>query len=1123
MPFSRATMTDRIQKLVEASNPFEVLLPAVANHEGGSALEVHGLAGSLAAVVVAGIFRVTGRQILLVMRDADTADQMRDDLLLCAGPDAVLRFGAGAFTDIQALRALSAGSPVLVVAHAAVLLSGVPAPEAVRSQSITIRQHDEIPFTKLRTLLDTYGFERKDFVEGSGDYAVRGGILDVFPFAGENPLRLEFAGEGLESIREFEPVSQRSIRELSIAVIVPNLLAPPSGDSRPQHSFLLHDFLASGALVLAHEPELVAAAYNAAAAKMTNSPGTYADLEALLSLFPRLHLRSGRPGTASIDFGASSQPSFNSSVQQLRMAVADLQARQFGVVFACDSPAEAARLKDLIKDIQAERDQPSDSSAEIPVDVAAIDFHQHAFHQGFIYPASRLAVLTEHQIFNRLKRRGKRLAPKFRGISDRELHQLRRGDYVVHADFGIGRFAGLSRIRIGSSEQEVVKVQYAERDTLYVNLNYINRLQKYSSQEGHIPKLTRLGSPEWDRLKARTKERVKDIARSLISLYAKRKTSPGYAFSPDTPWQKELEASFLYEDTFDQAKATLEIKQDMESPLPMDRLVCGDVGFGKTEVAVRAAFKTVMDGKQVAVLVPTTILAMQHFNTFIDRTARYGVQVRVLSRFKPRNEQIQILKELSGGTADIVIGTHRLLSKDVAVKNLGLLVIDEEHRFGVAAKEKLRHLRTEVDTLSLTATPIPRTLHFSLMGARDLSIIATPPRNRLPILTEITQWNDDLIRDAVLRELQRGGQVYFVHDRIQNIEEVTDRLKKVLPGIRIAYAHGQMHAHELEEAMLSFLEKKIDILVSTKIIESGLDIPNVNTIIINRAERFGMAELYQLRGRVGRSNLQAYAYLLTPPFSVLPAQTIKRLQALQEFNELGSGFNLAMRDLEIRGAGNLLGAEQSGFIESLGFETYTRILEEAVQELKAEEFQGLLKEDGRRGSLSRDTIVEPSFDALIPDDYIGSDMERLAIYRRLYGLTTLAQLEELLGELQDRFGKFPTEVENLFGVVRLRLQATRAGFTKVKISDSVMEIEFPPESDKPFYEGERFQEMMSKISGMRGRGAVLRQEGKVLRLLVNIAGYTPAGKPLETGVEILHFLAAPGLPEVSPRTSPSNK
>jgi transcription-repair coupling factor (superfamily II helicase) len=687
------------------------------------------------------------------------------------------------------------------------------------------------------------------------------------------------------------------------------------------------------------------------------------------------------------------------------------------------------------------------------------------------------------------------------GISEKELAQLRKGDFVVHEDFGIGRFAGLQRIRVGSAEQEVVKVLYAEHDTLYVNLNYINRLQKYSSKEGHVPRLSRLGSPEWDRLKLRTKNRVKDIARDLIRLYAERKQSTGTSFSPDTPWQKELEASFQYEDTFDQARATLEVKQDMESPVPMDRLICGDVGFGKTEVAVRAAFKAVMDGRQVAVLVPTTILAMQHFNTFVDRIARYGVQLRVLSRFKARNEQKEILEGLAGGSVDLVIGTHRLLSKDVAFKNLGLLIVDEEHRFGVAAKEALRRLRAEVDTLVLTATPIPRTLHFSLLGARDLSIIATPPRNRVPIMTEITEWNPDLIREAVLRELQRGGQVYFVHDRIQTMDEVANRLRTILPGVRIAAGHGQMHAHELERVMIDFLERRVDLFLSTKIIESGLDIPNVNTIIINRADRFGMAELYQLRGRVGRSNVQAYAYLLTPPLSVLPTVTISRLQALQEFNELGSGFNLAMRDLEIRGAGNLLGAEQSGFIESLGFETYTRILEEAVRELKQEEFSSLLKEGEQKPKALRDAMVEPEFDALIPEEYVGAETERLAIYRRLYKLTTQAQLDECAAELRDRFGKFPVAVEQLFGVVRLRLEASRLGFRRIGISETKMEIDFPAESDAGFYESERFQNIVQTIG--RLKGTALREQGGSLKLYVNLQAYAPSRSAVDGGLELL--------------------
>jgi transcription-repair coupling factor (superfamily II helicase) len=1100
--FSGGPMIEQLQKAIESTEGYQKL--RLAPPSAGEPWRIGGVAGSMKPLIIGSLYAEQPRPFLVIASDPDDAERMRDDLSLVVGAEKILWFGGRSPDDVHALRSLAMRAPMVTVSHPAMLLLDLPPPAGVAEKSVTLHAGSEMSLTGLHEMLHRFGFERKEFVESCGDYAVRGGILDVFPFVGENPLRVEFSGETIESLREFDPLSQRSIRELSIAVIVPNLLAPHSVQEPQRYSLL--DYAPPEAVLVVNEPELVRASYEQAAVHRAGSAQSFEEVESLLNLFPCLHLFSARPREVTVDLGGKEQPSFNSSIAQLRRNLALLQAEGYRIMLVGESPAESARLRELLSTVPQAEEAGSESRADPDLHDTQIEFQHPAFHAGFSLPAARIAVYTEHQIFNRLKRRGRRRGTKAKGITDRELAQLRKGDYVVHDDFGIGRFDGLKRIRVGTAEQEVVKVVYAEQDTLYVHLNYISRLRKYSSKEGHVPKLTRLGSAEWDRLKLRTRKRVKDIARDLIRLYAKRRQSPGHAFQPDTPWQKELEASFLYDDTFDQARATLDVKQDMETPVPMDRLICGDVGFGKTEVAVRAAFKAVLDGRQVAVLVPTTILAVQHFNTFVDRLARYGVQMRVISRFKPRGEQQQTLSELEGGSIDVIIGTHRLLSKDVTFKNLGLLIIDEEHRFGVAAKESLRRMRAEVDTLALTATPIPRTLHFSLLGARDLSIIATAPKNRLPIITEITQWSPDLVRETVLKELHRGGQVYFVHDRIQTIDQVAEQLRVILPGIRIAVGHGQMHAHELEKVMLDFLEKRVDLLLSTKIIESGLDIPNVNTILINRADRFGMAELYQLRGRVGRSNVQAYAYLLVPPVSVLPPVAIKRLQALQEFNELGSGFNLAMRDLEIRGAGNLLGAEQSGFIESLGFETYTRIVEDAVRELKEEEFRDLLTEGGRQHGARRETIVEPRFDALIPEEYIGAEVERLAIYRRLYLLTTRAQLDECAEELRDRFGKFPAPVERLFGVVRLRLEASRAGFLRVGISETEMEIEFPPEDDRGFYEGAQFQQMMQTIGGLKGSGVTLRQQGKALKLHVSFPSYSSDLSPIEAASNLLKLL-----------------
>lgn len=1098
-------MIEKIRHVVEGLPAFA----ALAASEREETLTT-GFAGSLGPFVIAGLWERWHRQLIVAAMDDDAADRWKDDLGLIIGTEKVRLFSgargpahAGEVSDIQALRALRESSCAVLVAPPRGFAAHLPPPGELGVRTLQITRGDHADPATMVARLREFGFEQQDFVESHGDFASRGGILDVYTFAGDNPVRVEFSGDEIESLREFDPLSQRSIRELEQATILPNLLVARGADEVRVRAASILDYAATDAVVLLEEPDAIRRLMEERLTAGDAGMFTYAEMEESVSLLRRIVIR----GIAhdGIDFKAKPQPSFNGSIAMLRRDLSSLQAAGYAIMVTADSQSEQARIKELLGAHREPAPGETDAS-RTTLDIATLQFSGEALHGGFILPDPRVALYTEHQVFNRVKRRGRKRQARFKGFTERELQTLRHGDYVVHQDFGIGRFDGMKRIKVGGAEQEVVRILYDANDILFVNLNYVTKLQKYSSKEGHVPVLSRLGSGEWDKLKLRAKKRVKDIARDLIALYARRKQAEGFAYAPDTPWQKELEASFMYEDTFDQAKATLDVKKDMEAPHPMDRLICGDVGFGKTEVAVRAVFKAIMDGRQAAVLVPTTILATQHYNTFRDRLGRFGVRIEVMSRFRSKKEQAGIVQRLAGGEVDVVIGTHRLLSKDVRFKNLGLLTIDEEHRFGVAAKEKLRQVRTGVDTLSLTATPIPRTLHFSLMGARDLSIIATAPRNRLPIITEILQWNDDVIHDAVMREVQRGGQVYFVHDRVQTMDEVTVRLRRILPSLRLRSAHGQMTAHGLEEAMMAFLEKQCDVLVATKIIESGLDIPNVNTIIINRADRFGLAELYQLRGRVGRSNVQAFAYLLTPPVAVLPRQTLRRLQAVEEFTELGSGFNLAMRDLEIRGAGNLLGAEQSGFIENMGFETYTRILEEAVQELKDEEFQDLFEKEAGGTAPEKETAVESDLDAFIPESYIRGDTDRLALYRRLFALSTDEQLQEVRDEMLDRFGKFPGEIEHLFGMVRIRLTAATCGFVKVSIHGDLMEAGFPPESNTAFYESPRFQHLMTSISGMKKRGAALRQVGKVLKLTLSLGPLPNPSAKLDKALEFLREL-----------------
>ena len=1156
----------KIKQHIFQSEQFRSLAKSVAGLTSDRTLVLNGVAGSLLAFVAASVYEHRDSQIVVVASDADKAERLRDDCALLLGEEHVHFLGTvpqhhvelldmtSPIARIETLKALAAGARILVVASPESIIESTPPKETFLRTIIELKVGAGQPFQGLIDRLNEIGFEKKDFVEGYGDIAVRGGIVDVFPFIGDNPIRIEFFGDTIESIREFDVLSQRSIRELKAASIVP-ALASDSGASRDfwegagqdnrKPSSSLFDYLGSGAVIVLDEPAVIEREVNehrdTEARVFFDFDYVSARAKEFCSVVSTAFSAVSVPvdgNSASLDFLSTPQPAFNGSVNLLVDGLKRLAFEGYRIYLTSDTKEEAERLKELIEEVLTAPGEESTRTTHGSVGLSgepgrepsgpppsAINFEisTGTFHSGFIFPPAKVAIVTEHEVFARLRRRGAAKRRRLKGFTQKELHQLRQGDYVVHVDHGIGTFAGLTKIEVGGVEQEVMKLLYLENDMLYVNLSFVNRVQKYSSQEGHVPKLSRLGGEEWERMKARAKRRIKDIARDLIALYARRKHEKGTAFSPDTHWQKELEASFMYEDTPDQAQATLDVKRDMENTSPMDHLICGDVGFGKTEVAVRAAFKAVMDGKQVAVLVPTTILALQHYNTFQDRLSRYTVRVENITRFKSAKLQKTILEQLKSGGIDIIIGTHRLLSGDIALKDLGLLIVDEEHRFGVAAKEKLRRLKTTVDTLALTATPIPRTLHFSLIGARDLSLIATPPRNRLPITTEIIPadfgekhapsgqhgyW--EIVHETILKELHRGGQVYFVHDRVSNIEAIARQVQLRVPESRVHIAHGQMPGHALEKVMLDFLEKKYDVLICTKIIESGIDIPSVNTIIINRADRFGLAELYQLRGRVGRSNVQAYAYLLTPPLGMLPKATLRRLQAIEEFTELGSGFNLAMRDLEIRGAGNLLGAEQSGFIMEMGFEMYERILREAVEEVKREEFKDAFR---TMQQPLMETVVDADIDALIPDFYIESDTERLDVYRRLYRAVSDEELQKILTELRDRFGEYPEEVENLAAIVSLRSAVSHLGFPKVSLRSGMLTLTLPDQSDQSFYgavdnQDAPFQRMMKCTAQEKRADLRFEQAGQVLTVRIVLAKTDGARQRLSEAKRAVGGIAA---------------
>ena len=952
-------------------------------------------------------------------------------------------------------------------------------PEALSEKVITkkyltknlmkLRVGEEVSLDFISDLLFELEFEHSDFVSEPGQFAIRGGIIDVFSFSNEHPYRIEFFGDEVESIRTFDPSTQLSIQHLNRLTLLPNVQSRQIIENRVE----LLEYIPSSTMLWFDNIEIALDCIDKEYDKALTGFKKLDDIENIIKpevLFTTSEsVRKKIVSFSTIEFSKSSyfnnnavvsfnqnpQPSFNKNFDLLINDIAKQSLAGYKCLIFSNNQKQIERLYAIFEDLQAETSEKNR--------VKFNPIYQN-LSNGFIDNDIKLLCYTDHQIFNRYHRF--RLREGFGNkdiVSIKELYDLVPGDFITHIDHGVGRFDGLQIIDNNGKKQEAIRIMYKNEDILYVSIHSLHRISKYVGKDGTPPSLNKLGTKAWNTLKNKTKSRVKDIARDLIKLYAQRKDSKGIQYSPDTYLQNELEASFIYEDTPDQLKATIDTKQDMEAEFPMDRLICGDVGFGKTEIAIRAAFKAVSESKQVAVLVPTTILALQHYKTFAQRLDEFPVTVDYINRFKSTKQQKETLQRLKEGKIDILIGTHRLLSKDIEFKDLGLFIVDEEQKFGVSAKEKLKQFRANVDTLTLTATPIPRTLQFSLMGARDLSIINTAPPNRHPIQTEIRSFSADVIRDAINYEISRGGQVFFVHNRVQNIMDVYDMLMKFVPGVRIGIGHGQLDGPTLEKVMLDFIDGDYDVLLATTIIESGLDIPNANTIIINDAQNHGLSDLHQLRGRVGRSNKQAFCYLLSPPLSTLTSEARKRLKAIEEHGDLGSGFNIAMRDLDIRGAGNILGAEQSGFISDIGYEMYQKILDEAIVELKESEFAELYNAEKLADDYVSDCQIETDLEIRIPDDYINNITERLSLYKELDNIKEEDKLMAFGNTLIDRFGPLPMEAVALINVVRLRWLAGKIGFVKLNLKNNRMTGYFPGNQESPYYQSDKFGKLLEFI------------------------------------------------------------
>ncbi|WP_288325181.1 transcription-repair coupling factor [uncultured Phocaeicola sp.] len=1112
---------------IYAGHPNTAGLAALLEDSSVRTIFLGGLHASAAPLFISSFIRENKQTFVFILGDQEEAGYFYHDLTQVNGEENILFFpssyrravkygqkdAANEILRTEVLSRLQKGDTLCIVTYPDALAEKVVSQEELTDKTLKLSVGEHVDTEFIAEVLTGYGFEHVDYVYEPGQYAVRGSIIDVFSFASEFPYRIDFFGDEVDSIRTFEVENQLSKEKKQSVAIVPELTKSTDGSGVSFFEFIsrdavlaMKDFLWVRERIQSVRDEALSpqalAAYEGEKTELMSLETKLidgAEFTVRAVEFKRIEFGNKPTGTpqATLTFDTSAQPIFHKNFDLVSSTFTDYLEQGYTLYICTDSEKQANRLKDIFE-------ERGDKIAFTPVN--------KTLHEGFSDNNLRSCFFTDHQIFDRFHKYNLRSDKARSGkvaLTLKELSQFEPGDYVVHIDHGVGRFAGLVRIPNGDTTQEVIKLVYQNEDVVFVSIHSLHKISKYKGKEGETPRLNKLGTGAWEKMKERTKTKIKDIARDLIKLYSQRKQEKGFSYTPDSFLQHELEASFIYEDTPDQLKTTQDVKADMESERPMDRLVCGDVGFGKTEIAVRAAFKAVADNKQVAVLVPTTVLAYQHFQTFCERLKDFPCKVDYLSRARSAKDSSRIVKELEDGKINILIGTHKIIGKSIKFKDLGLLIIDEEQKFGVSVKEKLRQIKVNVDTLTMTATPIPRTLQFSLMGARDLSVIQTPPPNRYPIQTEVHTFNEEIITEAINFEMSRNGQVFFVNNRIQNLVELEAMIKRNIPDCRVCIGHGQMEPEKLEKIIFDFVNYDYDVLLATTIIESGIDIPNANTIIINQAQNFGLSDLHQMRGRVGRSNKKAFCYLLAPPLTSLTPEAKRRLQAIENFSDLGSGIHIAMQDLDIRGAGNMLGAEQSGFIADLGYETYQKILAEAVKELKEDEFADLYAEELQAAGEEKisgenfvdECLVESDLELLFPNEYIPSSSERMLLYRELDGLELDKDVLAFKSRLEDRFGKVPREGQELLRIVPLRRMAKRLGAEKVFLKAGRMTLFFVSNPDSPYYQSAAFGKVIDYMGKNPHYCNLREQNGKRSMVIKNV-------ETVETAVSILQEIVS---------------